>query len=251
MKKIQKLVKYFSMTLAFVLAVFMIDMFVQILFSVAGSISGWDSDTVDEKKEFVNEIIDSFQVEAGNCSVKIETSNTNAIQIYTNKDNISVRAIGRTIFIKSDSWFSFSDGNARVRIVVPQNLLCHEINVKVGLGQISVENIKSEKLCTNISVGHYETQNINVKKTDALLGIGDARIQGAFDEIINAEVAIGELMVENIGDLNQYTIHAESEIGNVEINTKTFKEENWKQGNKKMNLDCGLGDIQILNQDAS
>ncbi len=246
MKKVQKSIKYISLTVAFLLSVFMIDIFVQIVFSVAGSISGWDSETVDEKKEFTSHIIDSFQIDAGNCNVKLETGGMNGIQVYTNKKDITVQAIGRKILIKSKSWFSLNDSNARVRIVIPKDLVCHDVKIKVGMGQVSIGEVKIDRLDTNISVGQLKIEGGVTESANLLIGVGDAKIQGCYEEMLSAEVAIGEICVNEVGDLNQYTIHAESEIGNVELDYKTFESEDWKKGKIKMELECGLGDIQIL-----
>lgn len=161
--------------------------------------------------------------------VEVEQENVPGFKSYVKEHTLHIEG-GTKIGVNS------SGGTIIVRI--PKDMIFDEVDLEFGAGEAKLIGLTANSV-------------------DIELGAGQANLSGLAVKELNAEVGAGQLNMELVGSETDYNYDAECDIGEIKIGTTSIsglggsKEVHNPGANRYMDLECGVGQIQIefQNQD--
>ncbi|MBO4290391.1 MAG: DUF4097 family beta strand repeat protein [Lachnospiraceae bacterium] len=217
--------------------------------------------------------ISALRVEAGGCDFRIEESQDDGFWIEAeNVDKLQAYSEGDALRIISNrSGKVVNEDIKRVRVIlyVPAdyafdsailelgagNLSASELNagtaeLNVGAGHIALENLKSENTILGIGAGGIEIKKIQTGELSCDAGAGGAEIRGSVDGDCNITCAVGgvSLVLEN--DEKEFDYRLDCTMGHISLGKHEYtglarEKKIDNDGDKKMELNCSLGNISV------
>lgn len=243
----------------------------------------------EEKLELVTDITD-FSLCSDYAKIEINSSSNNDFMVYSIKNidpkNLSVQKINGEIRIEHKepkkkirkSWFSFfnykKEPEPEIKIKFPQNFQFKNFRLyDIGICSLDMREINIDNFIVHTGVGNITGEKLLIKKSASITtGVGNLNIKDSEINNLSLESGVGNSIftktkilgksninggVGNIKlfineNIDNYTIEAESGIGNVSINNEkinNFFNKRTKIQNENTNnvitVKGGVGNIEL------
>ena len=264
MIKIQKIIKYFAISIAILLTVNIISM---IMFGIVtiGKI-------FDNKKENMDNLLElKITQNIKNIDIDIKTSNIiikegSSFNIETNNEYIKIKENNNKLNINEENHNIFKNNNSNLIIYIPTNYNLDETTIANGAGKINIENLITNKLELELGAGKVDINqltvlqkaeieggageiditNASIHNLDLDIGVGKVTIKSSLRGNNQINAGIGELNLNLIGTLEDYKIILENGIGTATLNNEKIKPNtDYGNGLNLIDIEGGIGAIKI------
>jgi len=258
--KIQKIIKYFAISLAIVLIVSIFSFSVSIISNIFGFKMNNKIDEVVIKE--INSDILEIDIEIEDAKLTFKTDNVFKVEA---NEKIKLNVKNKKIIIKENSSL-FNDNLEEIIIYLPDNYIFNEVSIDSGSGSINIDklstyeldfdlgagalNIENLTVTSNASIdtgaGQVNIDNCNINNLDLDVGVGKTVINGIFTGSNDIDTGIGELEVNLNNSINNYNLIIDKGIGKIKVNNEIVdKQYIFNNGTTKIEIDGGMGNISI------
>lgn len=175
----------------------------------------------------------------------------NGIRIETeeNDDKVRVREDEDTLKIKSLTKMN----GTKITVYYPTSLDFNEVDIDVDAGSIYLEDdISMNELDIHVGAGKMHSNGtITVNEIMIDVGTGNVEMKELDARILEAECGVGALNIGLVGTEADYSYKVECGLGRVHVGDETYSgisetaKVNNENANRRMELECGLGDITV------
>lgn len=189
---------------------------------------------------------DEFKLEAKNITKSFKTSFLNG-----------------TLKIKErGNWFS-NNNTSTVTLYLPKFDFINELNIDFGAGFCNIDNISVNELYISNGAGKVVINNSSFNKTNIDGGVGELIVSSSVLNDLDLDSGIGNIDIEAeitgkskidsgigkiklllLGNKEDYQISASKGIGSISIDGNKDA-SSYGNGNNKINIDGGIGEIVI------
>lgn len=178
---------------------------------------------------------ESFKVEAKNvekdkCKISIDNGNLN---INYHRKNKGLNNNGKEQFI----------------ITIPEKSIFENIDLDIGCGDVKNQvPLNAKNIFLDTGVGEIKLNNIKSEMLTINTGTGDIEISGDIINSINADTGVGEVVLSLDKPLNEYNVDLQTAIGEIKVGTEEYMSSYSKNNDSiKNNIKAatGVGDIKI------
>lgn len=202
--------------------------------------------------------IDYLEMSIG--ASNIEVKKTNTFKIETNNVKLKCKANNNSIIIDEKNVLNFTK-KGKVIVYLPE---MDKVDIEVGAGLLEIEDIKTNKLKLNLGAGKTIINNLNVTTATIDAGAGSFEIKkGIIDDLdfdmgvgsvyiksklnkADIDSGIGTLNIDLIGNETDHLLDISKGIGQIKVMNQIIeRDEIIGNGNKKIKIDGGIGNIKI------
>lgn len=233
----------------------------------------------------------SLNIEVAYADLEITASNDTAgIELSAeniSRDYLKYSTDNNILNLKysTNKWYEISSvpilakKSSKIKITVPANISLQDIQIKSGIGKMSVNYLSAEKIYIDCGLGENnlcslnadyievtgsagdtyaenfitetfilsgksgdaEILNFHTEKAQIIGGTGDIFLSGIIGGDSSIKCGMGDIKAEIFGSLEDYSIYIPK--GEAEVNGKKFTGET--EGKYNMDITAGLGDIKI------
>lgn len=268
----QKVIKYIALALA---AFIIINIISAILFglSLIGGIFGLtNNEDILETTSQEMDIVNIENLELSKLDIDLKYSNLiirtgNRLKVETNNENIKFKENKNQLKLEEKDYKLFSNkSETKVILYIPEDIIFDKVKIEAGAGKLYIQKLKTKELSFSIGAGQTSIENlivtdkakieggagnvdilsgtINDLKLD--VGVGKFTIQAKLtgDNKINA--GIGELNINLMDNIENYTIKAQKGIGTIRLDNQiTYDNVKYGDGQNNIDIDGGIGSIYI------
>lgn len=266
MTSFQKVIKYASISFAFVLVLgIIVSVFVG-AYTIVNIFDGNKNEIENEPENIscnFTENIRSLDIDTDVIDLKVLIGST--FNVKTNNKNIKCKQDSDVLKIKESSTNGVSSKNKVLEVQIPRDYLFDYVDIDSDIGKIYVESINSKIFNFDLGAGDANIDYINSGDVDVENGAGNFSInsgtignfqldQGVGKVSINAylrgiskiEGGVGKLDINLLGNKDDYRIAVEKGVGSIKIDGFIVNNNNIiGSGNSKVNIDGGVGEISI------
>lgn len=210
------------------------------------------------------ENIKSLDVDLESTNLEIYGGDEFKIEKYDTKDTLSVEITGNTLKIKERSrlfWNSSMGGT--VVIYVPSREYLDEIELDMGAGKVSIEDVSAQKLSiaqgagtlaiksssfmdTKIDggAGKISISDSTLQNLDLDAGVGSIDISGKILGRSDIDSGVGAIKLKLEGGKDAYTLNVEKGIGSIKIDGVDTSGV-YGTGANYIKIDGGVGSITV------
>lgn len=216
--------------------------------------------------------IKKLDIELGGCFLQLEESEDSFYHMaYSGQGKTQVYAEDGELFIKvlnGKEWKVNADKEG-VILSVPQDTLPKEveidlgagqmqldalaasvIEINLGAGQIRADQMQAEKANLTVGAGEIVLENVQFTDMKAQVGAGSCRVQGSIKGNVEADCAMGNIVLSPEGQKSDFNYEIMCVTGNITIEEEKYsgltKEQTIENhAGKNMELDCAMGNIRI------
>ncbi len=199
----------------------------------------------------------------GNIEIKQSLDNTIKIEVFSPKNDYAYDTSSNiTVTQKDKDYFNFFKfgiilHSPKITLYIPseyegtifidnnageidiENLQCKVLEIETNAGKIDLENSNiTDSVIFRSDVGSINVENTTTNDFTITTNVGDIDIEHTIINSINFDAAIGDIDVQLIGNPNDYSIDANTTIGDVDIPNST-------NGSKLINIITDTGDIDL------
>lgn len=171
--------------------------------------------------------------------------------------------------------FSYSSEDAALIIRIPEGKIFHQVSMDVGAAEVSLETelaaseiditlgagnavirenkaltLKADYATLEIGAGSMELGGIEVTELETKCGAGDLKLRNVTAQNVDVECGVGQISMEMTGRQEDYNYEVSCGIGQVVVGDASYSglgqsKQIQNSGNKYMEIDCGIGKIDI------
>lgn len=223
----------------------------------------------EDKGTFGGEYTQKLKLDLDRSSIKIYTHDGDGIQIkaQNTRDYFKIIENGDTLLLE-DHRGARRKNALLLELYLPKRSL-EKIELVLGVSKIQIESLQAEKMEMELGAGEAQIQTVDVEKAEIGIGAGELSLNSLTAEKASLQVGTGTLEVKSFagGDLDlqcgvgslainvqgkekDYNYTMSCGIGNIELNGRTHsglgREETINNNaSKKINMECGIGDITL------
>ncbi len=214
------------------------------------------SQTYENIDEIKIELASSHLLIRSGDELKVET-NDGSIKTKVKKDTLKIEEKSKTLSLFDDT---------TVTVYLPDGKYFDKIEIEAGAGSVNIEKLLSKKLELDIGAGETAAQYINVTNNAEIdlgtgsfnidaaditnlkfdVGVGKSYISGDFTGRSKIDVGIGELILKTKSPLSNYTVKAETGIGEFTVGDDRINGEcTIGAGDNILEVSGGIGKVEI------
>ena len=192
---------------------------------------------------------ENFKVETDNPKIEYKEDN-GIIEIKeqhqswknNNKNNSLVVYIPRSMKEITNTKIETGAGNVTIN-----KLNTQELNLKLGAGEVIIENTKvTQNLEIDGGVGKNTIRSSEINNLIADLGVGEFNFYGKLSGKSDINSGVGAVNLGITGTKEDYTFEFNKGVGNIYIDgEKIIQEGKYGSGNNYLSIDGGIGEIKI------
>lgn len=187
-------------------------------------------------------IADIKLVQGDKFSIKTKSISTEDIDFNDDNGNIHFDSSD------DDNWnfsLGFNDNEQRtITITVPET--CKKIEISGNVGDIKVENIKSDILDLDMDTGNIKVEKTTFKDGNIEINVGDFKMDGSFTNSLETKIDIGDIRLTLTGSVDDYRYDLNSDIGDVRVNEESYGSTNKNNHETpSLNARINVGDIRV------
>lgn len=206
---------------------------------------------LDIETKGVNIIINegnNFKIETDNKDIKIKESNNKLLIVENN-----------------NSWIHKTDYTELI-MWVPKDYQFDEISIENGAGKIEIDKLNTKSIDLDLGAGQVDIKNLNVSRESDIdggageinvensyinnlnldLGIGKTTLNASIYGLSEIDCGIGELVVNLIGNEDDYKIKLDKGLGNATFNGEKMNSATYYgNGLNLIEVNGGIGSISI------
>lgn len=246
MSNVKNIIKYISIAFALVLAVSIVGIMVEVLFSFALGISTETSEVVDRKEVIAFENIREIDIEAGAAQLEVRRDNVDDIIIEYNKDDIKIKEKGNKLEIDDkEGWVGFLNKNTHIVITIPNDMELAKLEISVGAGEASVKGISAEEIQLEVGAGRVTVTDSKFEQAELEVGAGELQFSGILKNA-KIENGVGKTVLNIEANRSDYYVKVDNGIGKVSIDGESYDSDDWSKGaENNIKADNGIGKIEI------
>lgn len=211
-----------------------------------------DSPTGDGYSSIRGEQFSEVDIEAGLANVTIVTGEEYAVALTWNSDNgYSLSGTVRNGVLKvtgsRKSPGSTADYSADVTVTVPEGVTLREIDVEVGLGDITLDGVSANDVSCETGLGDVWFWGVTADEASASTGMGDIGWEGALSRETELETGMGDIWVYAAGSADRWSYELNSGLGQVEVDGVSMGSSARQRGGAAGELEAssGMGDVTV------
>lgn len=234
-----------------------------------------------EDYDFSVEDIRKLDVDVYYGAVMIE-ENTDSQNIHVeveyrkedHKRQVETYADGKTLKIEETGTnHSYHNDSTRITIRIPEGmkefdevelkqaagavyvnipLTAKEIDISVDAGEcvVSEKLAADKKLTAMVNAGSIQLEELKAEKLELSAGVGELITDEVQADDIEIDCGVGSIETTVVGREKDYSYDIDCGVGNVEIGDASYSglssgREIKNPGNKKMEVDCSVGSIEV------
>lgn len=225
-----------------------------------------------KKTKITDDSVDELKLEAGGCHFRIMLSDDDAYYIeYEGEGKSQAYMDGNDLYIKvlNASDFDFSNEENCFTLYVPTGASFSNVDVDLGAGEMHLDGLQADEMKIDLGAGQIVAGDLSADNIKISVGAGDVELQGAVlgtvkievgagncsiegkvFEDIKAECAMGNITLELEGDEEDFDYELECVSGNLKVGDTEYSglsssKEVDNNANKKMDLQCVMGNIEV------
>ena len=283
MTTFQKIIKYGAIAFGAYLCVMIISAIILAITTIFGITVGMNAieesfnnnnQTVIESVNYEYTGIEKLNIELGICKLNIQNDETLTDKIKVEMKNTSnkmyCKQLGNELKIDDDKNVSINFLKNRnivpeITIYIPQNQEFENVDLNVSINDVNIEKLNTKKAKIETGGGRCIIKNIITEQLDIEGGAGETIVEnsktnrleldaGIGSTIITAEIldtadinsGVGRLELNLLGSKENYMIRPAVGIGGVVIdNQRVEKEQMIGNGNQKVKIDAGIGEVAV------
>lgn len=148
---------------------------------------------------------------------------------------------------KKTRFFGIGSQNCKVTIEVPQGSVLEEMDMKLDVGDVTINGMQNKTTTISMDVGDIEIDDSILGDTKVDIDTGEITILKSEFGNMEAKTDIGDIEISSLKDLVDYSFELKSDIGEVSVNEKEYgrKYEDNTQSDYKMKATTNIGDVDI------
>lgn len=283
MTTFQKIIKYGAIAFGAYLCVMIISAIILAITTIFGITVGMNAieesfnnnnQTVIESVNYEYIGIEKLNIELGMCKLNIQNDETLTdkikVEMKNTSDKMYCKQNGNELKIEDDKNVSINFLKNRnivpeITIYIPQNQEFENVDLNVSINDVNIEKLNAKKAKIETGGGRCIIKNIITEQLDIEGGAGETIVEnsktnrleldaGIGSTIITAEIldtadinsGVGRLELNLLGSKENYMIRPSVGIGGVVIdNQRVEKEQMIGNGNQKINIDAGIGEVVV------
>ena len=205
-----------------------------------------------EKYEITKDVID-LKIMAGGCRLRMvpsgddsfyaEAEDIDKFQCYAEDDCLYVKTS------KNIKTWNVSDSGVIV-LHVPEGFVFENVDMKLGAGQLIVENVNANSVEMEVGAGQIEVNTLQADNCDIEVGLGEVTVTDARVNNVDAEVGMGKIEMLLAGSEEDYDYKVSVAAGSVTIGSTEYSGVGQKKtlnnnADRMVNLDCAMGEIRV------
>lgn len=226
MTTFQKTIKYAALGFAACLTIFVVTVIFDTLSNVFDGISNPDDYAVSDTYTYEN--IDSIDVELGLGSMIIRSEGDTFIVNANDALGLTIKERDGTLYIETGTSLWGSGSDCSIEVIVPADFVLTSLNLEVGAGKCTVDNIHTKNGDFEVGVGSLVGNGLTIEKGKIDSGIGAVELSFA-------------------NNIETYSITLDKGLGSAKLNGSKYNEDKHKNSSAEytLNIDCGIGDIDL------
>lgn len=235
-----------------------------------------DESILNNTEVFVAENVDRLTIAVGACrlvlqeekmdedQIRVSCSGSERIKCNLDGDELSVKGY------KRDLWSMIGNSSApEIRITVPEErkfagvelktgagqaeitgIRADEISVKAGAGEVIMNQVTADTMSMEAGAGSLQAEKMDVENIEFSVGAGSFNYEGKAPEELDADCAMGELVMDLSGKESDHNYSVRCAAGEVEIGNQSGSmlaiERYIDNGaDSEYSVDCSMGTISI------
>lgn len=274
MNTFQKVIKYMAIAFAVLLTVIIISGAAGLISMVVSPFSSSTIETIDYSQVFLDEI-ENLDINSKYSKLVVKPGGQFKVEATNVSDGFKVEIINRTLVVEESNLFNrfidfnfsiFSNKQAIITVYVPDDFNARRIDIDSGAGNVTLEELTTNKLIINAGVGDINGFNISAKSvevnggvgdigfTDVNFadvefesGVGDVKLEGKISGKSNFDCGIGDIEIKIEGFREDYALDIDSGLGRIRVDGKKIS-SNYRDNNGAdmiLKIDGGIGDVDI------
>lgn len=205
------------------------------------------------------------------CS-KLVIKQGSDLKVENNSQSIKVNQKQNQLFVQETDHHFFDRQTSEVIIHIPSSITFDEVMIDAGTGNIKIERLKTKELTLELGAGKMDldyltvSQSANIdggagevvidhadiKNLDLDVGVGKFTLNSILKGKNEIDAGVGSLNIYLLDSIKNYSIYAEKGIGSIYLNGSNMRDEStYGNGNYKIDIDGGVGNINIKSHNGS
>ncbi len=271
MTTFQKIIKYCATALAVFLIVTIIGGAVTAMLAISG-VNSLKNEIKENKAEFsqlkeytVSGEVEKLDIEVGAADIVIEKGDTLTVK-YSGVNFDFSEEKGKLEIENDDDSFLGIDAAGKLIITVPGKMSFKKVALNAGAGDVYIESLSCDSLDLDLGAGQLDIDSVKVKKDanidggagemaiasgdinnlDISLGVGKAEIKALLGGKSTVEAGVGELVLTLQGGKDDYTIMAETGIGEFRVDGDRISDgDTVGDGANLVEIEGGIGAVRV------
>lgn len=265
MKQSQKIIKYLAIAFALFLT-FSIISIISYGVSFIGNLFDSDKDSITEKLNDLDINDNTLLLDINTSSSNITIKSGDVLKAETNNKYINSKQDNNKLYITEKKHNILRDNESEIIIYIPDDFIFDGVSIETGAGKVNIETLSTKKLYLNLGAGKVEINDlnvlekakvdggageivinaININNLDLDMGIGKFMLIGQLFGKTEIDQGIGTVDLNLLGNKDDYQIHLDKGLGSVKIDGNNINnDETLGNGNNKIDIDGGIGSIEI------
>lgn len=265
MSSIQKIIKYFAISLAIFLICSILSVIVYALSSLSNVFDNDSSGKNNFDSLSISSDIKVLEIDAITSNIVINRGKS--LIVETNNKYIECSDDNGKLHLKEKkhNLLSSEDNNELV-IYIPDNIIFDNITIDTAVGNITIEELSTRMLSFDLGAGKTFINNLSVfESTEINGGAGEIIINNSSFKNLNMDMGAGKLVLNSkvlgtseidvgvghtilnfIGNKNDYEIKIDKGIGKALIDGSEVLDDNtYGSGINKIHVNGGIGNTDI------
>ncbi len=189
---------------------------------------------------------DAIYVDADMIDLSIESGNNFYLHSeYTDSIKFEYEVKDSALYIKQKTpkkawWGGMRNQQCRMTLTVPEETAMKNMDLKVAMGNISVEGITSSDCDALTKMGSCTFKKCSFDKSDLRTNMGDITIKDTALGEAEVDNDMGSIQIESCTFLN---LNAENAMGDTSIDVSQNLD------NFQIELEAGMGEVRVNGQD--
>ncbi|MDO4312142.1 MAG: DUF4097 family beta strand repeat-containing protein [Eubacteriales bacterium] len=217
--------------------------------------------------------IHKLDIDVGGVELQILPSDDEDIHVVTkgisSKLKYSCKQDGDTLDIKTTTKLHLINRirHGAIWVYLPERTL-EEVDISNAAGIIYVDTVNAREFKIDLEAGECTVDDFTARDADLECGAGEITASGTVLQQMDVECGVGEIDLTILGDEADFSYEIECGVGDVTIGEHHYSgigfeqsgqyedesehhedesehHEEKQNGNKKLSVDCGLGDVCV------
>ncbi len=126
--------------------------------------------------------------------------------------------VGILSFMKGRLSVGIPFKSMRIEVEIPEGTLLENIEIISEAGNVKVNGIDAKRLEAELDVGNIDLSSCSIADIEMKNDCGNIDIESTVSDILDLSNDMGNIDVKLIGNIDEYVIDAETDLGEVKIN---------------------------------
>lgn len=264
MSSVQKIIKYLALAFAFFL-IFTIISWIMYGISIFANLFNEDNAKEENLSTInVNEQVKSLDIDVMTVNIKFKEGDI--LKLATNNNYIKVRQDSNKLsIIEKKKGTLFKTDRTDLIIYVPSSYSFNDVAIDSGTGMVGIDRLTTNNLYLDLGAGKISINNLFVRdSTEIDGGAGEINVNGGILNDLDLDMGVGKFTLSSrimgnskidagVGEMNlnlmdssdEYEIKLDKGIGSARLNGKDMKNGSYGYGSNFIDIDGGVGSINI------